>query len=71
MYEETVAVKDCEYMIAASTHYIGHARYALRTRTLSGKVTTYLLDAPAFEHLRTMIENSIIEGLSDLGTDAT
>ncbi|ODQ96608.1 hypothetical protein [Mycolicibacterium holsaticum] len=66
IYNDTVKREDLRHLVAASTHYLGNDIYALRCQSADGELRNYLLDAPSFEHLRSMIESSLLEGMQDL-----
>lgn len=66
IYNDTVKREDMRHLVAASTHYLGHNIYALRCQSADGELRNYLLDAPSFEHLRTMVESALIAGMDDL-----
>lgn len=68
IYNQEVRREDTAHLVAASTHYLGHNIYALRCQEANGQTKNYLLDAPAFEHLRTMIESALLIGMGDLDT---
>ncbi|ORA17367.1 hypothetical protein [Mycobacterium arosiense] len=67
--EETIAKSDLEQLVAAATNYIGNGLYLLRVMGEKGTSVNFVLDAVAFHHLDTMIDNAIVEGLGDLDAD--
>ncbi|MFA5711512.1 hypothetical protein [Mycolicibacterium sp.] len=62
MYTETVPASDLRQALAASTHYVAeYGIHVMRITDHTGQTHNFTFDAAPFEHMRTMIENSIIE----------
>lgn len=61
LYAEEVALTDIKLTLAASTHWSAeHQVHVLRLMDETGTTRNYAFEPAPFEHLRTMIEQSII-----------
>ncbi len=61
LYAEEVALTDIRAVYAASTHWSPeHGVHILRVLDETGTTHNYAFEPAPFEHMRTMIENSIL-----------